>query len=199
MTWPARAKKVPLTQKERSERSAQKRKERGEVGYHLSVTKGVKALLANLMEIGGITEQGEALTLSVHHLHGLGQQRAARLMGRQILIGEDTGKRETIRFRARPGTQMVIADLMRWCDYERPGDLFEAVILRMVEIGKEEALPLLTPPRHEITVSEKVARKIGRLGREEAAKKDAADDAVWTETNPVLAGQLPLIGESNEG
>lgn len=187
-----------MTPQERSAKSAQKRKALNEVEYRLSVSKGVKGLLVDLMRHAGIKEQGEALTLPVHHLHALGQKAAAKAMGRQILIGNDGAKREEIRFRARPGTQKVIADLMAWGDLETPGDLFEVVILRMIELGHAGANPLLTPPRHEIIVSEKVARILQRKGRREALEIEREETAVWNDLPPALAGQLTLIGDHDD-
>ncbi|KQT67851.1 MULTISPECIES: hypothetical protein [Pseudomonas] len=80
---------------DRSAKAAAKRKERGEEEIRLHCLPGTRQALAELMAWSGIEEQGEAITLMIHHLHGLG-----------------------------------------------PGG----------------ALPLLTPPRHEITISENVSR-----------------------------------------
>lgn len=83
------------TNAERSAKAAAKRKERGEEEIRLHCLPGTRQALADLMAWSGIEEQGEAITLMIHHIHGLG-----------------------------------------------PGG----------------ALPLLTPPRHEITISENVSR-----------------------------------------
>lgn len=80
---------------ERLEKAAAKRKSRGEEEIRLHCLLGTRQALAELMVWSGIEEQGEAITLMIHHLHGLG-----------------------------------------------PGG----------------ALPLLTPPRHEITIGENVSR-----------------------------------------
>ncbi|MCG6578012.1 hypothetical protein EGM97_25340 [Pseudomonas sp. AF32] len=88
---------MAATQKERSAKTAAKRKNRGEEELRLHCLSGTRQALAELMTRAGIEEQGEAMTLMIHHLHGLG-----------------------------------------------PGD----------------ALPFLEPPRHEITVSPAVARKL---------------------------------------
>lgn len=85
---------------DRSAKAAAKRKERGEEEIRLHCLPGTRQALAELMTWSGIEEQGEAITLMIHHLHGLG-----------------------------------------------PGG----------------ALPLLTPPRHEITVSPTVTRKLQRF------------------------------------
>ena len=92
---------------DRSAKAAAKRKERGEEEIRLHCLPGTRQALAELMAWSGIEEQGEAITLMIHHLHGLG-----------------------------------------------PG----------------EALPLLTPPRHEITVSPSVARKLQQFSQREAGR-----------------------------
>ncbi|ROM84908.1 hypothetical protein BK652_10035 [Pseudomonas brassicacearum] len=88
---------MAATQKDRSAKTAAKRKSRGEVEVRFHSLPGTRQALAELMAWSGIEEQGEVITLMIHHLHGLG-----------------------------------------------PGG----------------ALPLLEPPRHEITISENVSRKL---------------------------------------
>ncbi|RMU70920.1 hypothetical protein ALP23_04025 [Pseudomonas syringae pv. apii] len=63
---------MTLTQKQRDERTAIKRQKAGEEELRLRVRPGTKLALAELMKWAGIEEQGEALTLMIHHLHGLG-------------------------------------------------------------------------------------------------------------------------------
>lgn len=87
-------------QKDRSAKTAARRKARGEEEIRLHCMAGTRQALAELMAWGGIEEQGEAITLMIHHLHALGPGRA---------------------------------------------------------------LPLLTPPRHEITISPLVARKLDSI------------------------------------
>ena len=63
---------MALTQKKRDERTALKRQKSGEEELRLRVRPGTKQALKELMEWASIDEQGEALTLMIHHLHGLG-------------------------------------------------------------------------------------------------------------------------------
>ncbi|PIO96027.1 hypothetical protein CBI55_03630 [Pseudomonas syringae] len=63
---------MALTQKQRDERTALKRQKAEEEELRLRVRPGTKQALAELMEWAGIKEQGEALTLMIHHLHALG-------------------------------------------------------------------------------------------------------------------------------
>lgn len=63
---------MALTQKQRDDRTALKRQKAGEEELRLRVRPGTKQALSELMEWAGIEEQGEALTLMIHHLHALG-------------------------------------------------------------------------------------------------------------------------------
>jgi hypothetical protein len=65
---------------ERSEKAAAKRKSRGEEEIRLHCLPGTRQALAELMEWSGIEEQGEAITLMIHHLHGLGPGSALPLL-----------------------------------------------------------------------------------------------------------------------
>ncbi|MGG5223474.1 hypothetical protein [Pseudomonas syringae pv. coryli] len=71
---------MALTQKQRDERTALKRQKAGEEELRLRVRPGTKQALAELMEWAGIEEQGEALTLMIHHLHELGPGGAIPLL-----------------------------------------------------------------------------------------------------------------------
>jgi hypothetical protein len=98
---------MAVAQKDRSAKTAARRKTRGEEEIRLHCMAGTRQALAELMAWSGIEEQGEAITLMIHHLHGLG-----------------------------------------------PGG----------------ALPLLEPPRHEITVSPSVARRLQQFSQREALR-----------------------------
>jgi len=67
-------------QKERSAKAATKRKARGEEEIRLHCMAGTRQALAELMAWSGIEEQGEAITLMIHHLHALGPQKSALLL-----------------------------------------------------------------------------------------------------------------------
>lgn len=59
---------------ERSAKTARKRVANAEEELRLRVRPGTRQALADLMEWSGITEQGEAMTLMIHHLHALGSK-----------------------------------------------------------------------------------------------------------------------------
>lgn len=65
---------------DRSAKAAAKRKERGEEEIRLHCLPGTRQALAELMAWSGIEEQGEAITLMIHHLHALGPQKSAPLL-----------------------------------------------------------------------------------------------------------------------
>lgn len=71
---------MAAAQKERSAKTAAKRKTRGEEEIRLHCMAGTRQALAELMEWSGIEEQGEAITLVIHHLHGLGQGGALQFL-----------------------------------------------------------------------------------------------------------------------
>ena len=68
------------TVQERSAKTARKRVANAEEELRLRVRPGTRQALADLMEWSGITEQGEAMTLMIHHLHGLGPGGALPLL-----------------------------------------------------------------------------------------------------------------------
>lgn len=82
---------MALTQKQRDERTALKRQKAGEEELRLRVRPGTKQALAELMKWAGIEEQGEALTLMIHHLHGLGPGGALPMLEvprHEIIVSE---------------------------------------------------------------------------------------------------------------
>ncbi|KTB99489.1 hypothetical protein AO387_21330 [Pseudomonas syringae ICMP 11168] len=71
---------MTLTQKQRDERTALKRQKAGEEELRLRVRPGTKQALSELMAWAEMEEQGEALTLMIHHLHALGPVAALRFL-----------------------------------------------------------------------------------------------------------------------
>ncbi|KDD65349.1 hypothetical protein V466_29250 [Pseudomonas mandelii PD30] len=65
---------------DRSAKAAAKRKERGEEEIRLHCLPGTRQALAELMVWSGIEEQGEAITLMIHHLHAMGPQKCLPLL-----------------------------------------------------------------------------------------------------------------------
>lgn len=71
---------MAAAQKERSAKTAARRKTRGEEELRFHTMAGTRQALADLMAWHGIEEQGEAMTLMIHHLHGLGPAGSAQFL-----------------------------------------------------------------------------------------------------------------------
>ncbi|WP_285409275.1 hypothetical protein [Pseudomonas sp. FR229a] len=77
---------------------------------------------------------------------------------------------EEIRLHCLPGTRQALAELMAWSGIEEQGEAITLMIHHLHGLGPGGALPLLTPPRHEITVSPSVARKLQQFSQREAGR-----------------------------
>jgi hypothetical protein len=71
---------MAVAQKDRSAKTAARRKARGEEEIRLHCMAGTRQALADLMAWSGIEEQGEAITLMIHHLHAMGPQKCLPLL-----------------------------------------------------------------------------------------------------------------------
>lgn len=67
---------------------------------------------------------------------------------------------EDLRLKVRPGTKQALLELMDWAGIEEQGEAMTLMIHHLHRLGPGGSLPLLEPPRHEITVSPSVARKL---------------------------------------
>nr|WP_319527814.1 hypothetical protein [Pseudomonas laurentiana] len=67
---------------------------------------------------------------------------------------------EDLRLKVRPGTKQALLELMEWTEIEEQGEAMTLMIHHLHGLGPGGALPLLTPPRDEITVSPTVVRKL---------------------------------------
>ncbi|WJV25871.1 MULTISPECIES: hypothetical protein [Pseudomonas] len=87
---------------ERSAKTAAKRKSRGEEELRLHTLAGTRQALADLMDWNGIEEQGEAMTLMIHHLHGLGPAGSARFFApprHEITVSENVARKLELAYR----------------------------------------------------------------------------------------------------
>lgn len=71
---------MAMDQKQRDARRHDKAARLQEEDLRLKVRPGTKQALAELMQWAGIEEQGEALTLMIHHLHRIGPERALEML-----------------------------------------------------------------------------------------------------------------------
>ena len=77
---------------------------------------------------------------------------------------------EDLRLKVRPGTKQALAELTQWGGIEEQGEALTLMIHRLHELGPDRALPLLEVPRHEITVSPVVARRLELAYQREALR-----------------------------
>ena len=71
---------MAMTQRERDEKAANKRKAAQEEELRMRVRPGTKQALCELMRWSEVEEQGEAVTIMIHRLHELGRDKAAELL-----------------------------------------------------------------------------------------------------------------------
>ncbi|KPG94592.1 hypothetical protein [Pseudomonas sp. RIT-PI-r] len=86
---------------DRSAKAAAKRKERGEEEIRFHAMAGTRQALADLMAWSGTEEQGEAITLMIHHLHGLGPGGALPLLTpprHEYVIPENVSRKLKLAF-----------------------------------------------------------------------------------------------------
>ncbi|QPG62110.1 hypothetical protein HFV04_021660 [Pseudomonas sp. BIGb0427] len=75
---------------------------------------------------------------------------------------------EDLRMKAGRGTRQALAEIMEWAEVEENGEAMTLLIHRIHELGPEAARHFLSAPRHEITLSSSVVRRLDqfRLSRE---------------------------------
>jgi hypothetical protein len=82
---------------------------------------------------------------------------------------------EDLRLKVRPGTKQALLELMQWAGIEEQGEAMTLMIHHLHGLGPDRALPLLSIPRHEITVSRIVARKLALSFQREALRISVED------------------------
>ncbi|MDI3370431.1 hypothetical protein QLG14_14430 [Pseudomonas sp. V104_10] len=100
---------MAMDQAERDRRRREKAERLQEEDLRLKVRPGTKQALLELMEWAGIEEQGEAMTLMIHHLHGLGPGGALPLLEppRHEIKVSPSVARKLENFRAREALRLV--------------------------------------------------------------------------------------------
>lgn len=92
---------MAATQKDRSAKTAARRKTRGEEELRLYTMAGTRQALAELMAWNGLEEHGEAMTLMIHHLHALGPTGSAQFLSpprHEITISENVARKLEIAY-----------------------------------------------------------------------------------------------------
>lgn len=82
------------------------------------------------------------------------QERSAKTARKRLANAE-----EELRLRVRPGTRQALADLMEWSGITEQGEAMTLMIHHLHALGAAKCQPLLNPPRHEIEISQNVARE----------------------------------------
>lgn len=98
------------------------------------------------------------------------QQRDQDATEKRKRLGE-----EELRHRVRPGTKQQLADLMEWHGITEQAEAIQLLIMNAHARGPEGSASVLSVPRHEITISENVARKLYAEGARKAQRLDTAE------------------------
>lgn len=83
------------------------------------------------------------------------QERSAKRNAKRQARGE-----EELRHTLRAGTKAMLADLMAWHGFEEQAEVIQLLIMNAHALGPVGSAAPLAVPRHEITISQSVARKL---------------------------------------
>ena len=83
------------------------------------------------------------------------QERSAKTAKKRVANAE-----EELRLRVRPGTRQALADLMEWSSITEQGEAMTLMIHHLHALGPAGSAQPLKPPRHKISISEYVSRKL---------------------------------------
>lgn len=143
---------MAMTPQQRDERRRLKAAKLQEEDLRLKVRPGTKQALLELMEWAGIKEQGEAMTLMIHHLHALGRPALLQLLRHEMAGGEVVARNEVLRLAARPGTKAAL-DALCQCALHAADLLIERMVHAVRSLKQHQAVRFLAPPRHEVRLS----------------------------------------------
>lgn len=91
-------------------------------------------------------------------------ERSAQAAAKRKALGE-----EELRHRVRPGIKKMLLELMEWNDIDEQAEAIQLLIMTAHKMGPMWSGLMLEVPRHEIEVSENVAREIYQAGVKQAA------------------------------
>jgi len=152
---------MALTQQQRDQRRREKAARLQEENLHLKVRSGTKRTLLELMEWAGIEEQGEAMTLMIHHIEALGHHALFKITRHEIEAHRAVARTEPLRLSARKQTGQHLRAICGWADASA-SQMIEALIHGIHALGRSHAAKFLTPPRHEISISPRLALAFDR-------------------------------------
>lgn len=122
----------------------------------MKVRPGTKQALLELKGWAGIKEQGEAMTLMIHHIEALGHQALFRIARHEIEAHRSVARTEPLRLLARKRTVQHLRAICGGADASA-SQMLEAQIHGIHALRRLHAAKLLTPPRHEISISPHLA------------------------------------------
>ena len=82
---------------------------------------------------------------------------------------------EDLRLKTFPGTAAALATLMQRHGIEQKGEAMSLMLINLAAMPAELSAPAFAIPRHEIEVSESVAREIAEEGRKEAKRLERSE------------------------
>lgn len=154
-------------QKERTAKLAEKRQELGEQELRHTVPYGTRQMLDELMRWQEIEEVSEAVQLLV--LNG----RAEDMPPAPPKV---KGPSDIIRHYFRQGIRDRLEALTAKLGETKDRSTIWRLIAHAHSLGAEKSAYLLEIPRHDMTVSENVARKLRQAGFAESLQMNAEDD-----------------------
>ncbi|MBD8091063.1 hypothetical protein IFT48_13760 [Pseudomonas fluorescens] len=154
-------------QKERTAKLAEKRQELGEQELRHTVPYGTRRMLDDLMLWHEVEEVSEAVQLLV--LNG----RAEDLPPAPTKV---KGPSEIIRHYFRQGMRDRLAALTADLGETKDRATVWRLIAHAHTLGAEKSADYFAVPRHDLTVSKNVARKLRQAGFAESLQMNAEDD-----------------------
>ncbi|UPF01790.1 hypothetical protein MXB02_14405 [Pseudomonas mosselii] len=173
---------MAMDQAERDRRRREKAERLQEEDLRLKVRPGTKHALLELMEWAGIEERGEAMTLMIHHIEALGHHALFRIARHEIEAHRSVARTESLRLSARKRTGQHLRVICGWADATY-SQMIEALIHGIHSLGRLHAAKFLTPPRHEISISPRLAMAFDRKSML-MIQQDPGDEVL----PPALAG-----------
>ncbi|ESW39301.1 hypothetical protein [Pseudomonas taiwanensis] len=177
---------MALTQQQRDEKRRAKAERLQEEDLRLKVRPGTKQALLELMEWAGIEEQGEAMTLMIHHIEALGHHALFRIARHEIESHRNVARIEPLRLSARKRTDQHLRTICGWADASA-SQIIEALIHGIHALGRLHAAKFVTPPRHEISISPRLALAFDRKSML-MIQQDPGDEVITPEVAAIPGG-----------
>ncbi|PIB39832.1 hypothetical protein AOA59_29640 [Pseudomonas sp. 2822-15] len=159
---------MAVTQEERTARLAEKRQELGEQELRHTVPYGARQMLDELMRWHEVEEVSEAVQLLV--MNGRAEDLPPPPPPRV------KGPSDIIRHYFRQGMRDRLAALTADLGETKDRSTIWRLITHAHSLGAAKSARLFKIPRHDLTVSENVARKLRQAGFAESLQMNAEDD-----------------------